>query len=189
MELSRWIAADLASLRQRLESGFVRLVPPAQLIHPVDGGGVAPVYVLWHLARHHDVAINGVLRQADEVLTSAWAERVGIDGHHYRGLAEAQDTELVTTLDPEAVSAYTLAVIAASERWLEAATFPSLDTVPASAAALERLGTPSDRFEWLYAMWDGKPVQFFLQWEAVGHGYVHLGELISLRNRLGLSPF
>ncbi len=34
----------------------------------VDGGGVAPVYVAWHTARHQDLAVNGVLRGVDEVL-------------------------------------------------------------------------------------------------------------------------
>ena len=38
-------------------------------------------------------------------------------------------------------------------------------------------------------MWDGKPAAWFLQWSAVGHGINHLGELVSIRNRMGLSPF
>jgi hypothetical protein len=38
-------------------------------------------------------------------------------------------------------------------------------------------------------MWDGKPTAWFVQWEAVGHVQGHLGEMISVRSRLGLSPF
>ena len=48
---------------------------------------------------------------------------------------------------------------------------------------------PRDRFDWLYAMWEGKPAAFFVSWEAIGHGVSHLGELIATRNRMGLSPF
>ncbi len=54
---------------------------------------------------------------------------------------------------------------------------------------LRELGVPEDRFDWLYGMWRGKPASFFLSWQAVGHGYNHLGELVSIRNRMGLSPF
>ena len=42
---------------------------------------------------------------------------------------------------------------------------------------------------WLYAMWSAKPASWFVQWEAIGHRVNHLGEMVSVRNRLGLSPF
>jgi hypothetical protein len=38
-------------------------------------------------------------------------------------------------------------------------------------------------------MWAGQPVSFFVQWEVVGHRLNHLGEMIAVRGRLGLSPF
>ena len=64
-----------------------------------------------------------------------------------------------------------------------------LVTAPDTESALDRIGTPAERFDWLYSMWSGKPGHFFLSWEAIGHGYNHLGELTSTRNRMGLSPF
>lgn len=188
MDLCAWQADELRGLRQRLAGGVLELVPAQLLREPVDGGGVAPIYVLWHLARHHDVAVNLVIRNRTEVL-DGWAGRVGLTTDRWRGLAEAEDTELAAVLDPDAVGAYALAVVDASIAWLEASPDIDLGRVPDSEAALSALGTPADRFDWLYAMWDVKPVQFFLQWAAIGHGYVHLGELLSLRNRLGLSPF
>ena len=42
---------------------------------------------------------------------------------------------------------------------------------------------------WLYAMWRDKPGAWFVQWEAIGHVQGHVGEMISVRSRLGLSPF
>jgi hypothetical protein len=30
---------------------------------------------------------------------------------------------------------------------------------------------------------------WFVQWPVIGHGNAHVGEGISLRNRMGLSPF
>jgi len=32
-------------------------------------------------------------------------------------------------------------------------------------------------------------VWWFLQWPVLGHGHAHVGEAISVRNRMGLSPF
>ena len=38
-------------------------------------------------------------------------------------------------------------------------------------------------------MWDGHTVDWFVQWPVLGHGQAHVGEAISVRNRMGLSPF
>jgi hypothetical protein len=189
VDLRAWILGDLRSLRDRLAGGVLDLVPPSRWTERVDGGGVAPAYVVWHLARHHDVAVNGVIRGADEVV-HAWTDRLGVAADLWRGLAEGEDQDLVTSLDPEAVGRYALAVIEATAGWVDqTASLPDLDAVPDSGGALRRLGTPEERYGWLYAMWDGKPGAFFLGWEAIGHGVTHLGELVSIRNRMGLSPF
>ena len=188
MELQDWIVSDLMSLRGKLAGGVLGLIPPERLAERVDGGGIAPVYVLWHLARHQDVAVNGVLRAADAVV-DGWVHRLGIDSDLWRGLSEGEDADLVDVLDPEAVGGYTLAVMERTAGWIEEDGLPAMDRRPDTAAALEAIGTPTDRFDWLYSMWDGKPTSWFLQWSAVGHGFNHLGELMSVRNRMGLSPF
>ena len=188
MDLRDWIIGDLKSLRAKLDGGILGLIPPERRRERADGGGIAPVYVLWHLARHHDVAVNGVLRGAGAVV-EGWTGRLGIDDDLWRGLAEGEDAELVDILEPEAVGAYALDVIEATVGWLAGRGLPQMDQRPDTAAALEAIGTPPDRFDWLYSMWEGKPTAWFLQWTAVGHGFNHLGELVSIRNRLGLSPF
>ncbi len=188
MDLRTWIGGDLDSLQNRLSNGIFSVIPPDRLIERVDDGGIAALYVTWHTARHQDLSVNGVLRRRPEVL-DGWAERVGLDGDTWRGLAEGEDHELITQLDPEAVVGYLMAVIAETRSWIADGDLAVLDTIPDSAAALEQIGTPADRFDWLYGMWEGKPATFFLAWEALGHGYNHLGELTSIRNRMGLSPF
>ena len=188
MDLRTWIITDLESLRTRLANGALAVIPPERMAERIDGGGNAPVYVVWHAARHQDVAVNGVLRETDEVLDD-WMSRVGLSDDTWRGLAEAEDLDLVPELDPEAVAAYYLAVIDETLKWTADGNLSVLDTQPDSSAALERIGTPRDRFDWLYSMWEGKPAVFFLAWEATAHGYNHLGELVSIRNRMGLSPF
>ena len=112
MELRDWIVSDLvSSLRGKLAGGSgLGLIPAERLRERVDGGGIAPVYVLWHLARHQDVAVNGVLRGVDAVV-DGWVDRLGISEDLWRGLAEGEDADLVDVLDPDAVGAYTLAVV------------------------------------------------------------------------------
>lgn len=188
MDLRRWIASDLESLRNRLANGVLAKIPPERMTERVDDGGIAPVYIVWHAARHQDVAVNGVLRTTAEVL-DGWSARVGLSGDSWRGLAEAEDLDLVPQLDPVAVGDYYLAVLDETARWVAEADLDVIESSPETAGALERIGTPPDRFDWLYSMWDAKPGVFFLGWEAIGHGYNHLGELISIRNRMGLSPF
>jgi len=188
VDLRDWIVGDLKSLGAKLHGGVLERIPAERRRERADGGGIAPVYVLWHLARHHDVAVNGVLRGIGAVV-DGWTGRLGIDGGLWRGLAEGEDADLVDVLDPEAVGGYTLAVIQSTADWLDDRGLPPMDDRPDTASALAAIGTPEDRFDWLYSMWDGKPTAWFLQWSAVGHGINHLGELVSIRNRMGLSPF
>ena len=188
MNIKAWILDDLRSLHAKLEGGVLRLMPAERLGERVDGGGIAPTYILWHLARHHDVAVNGVLRKSGGVVNS-WTDRLGVDTDLWRGLAESEDQDLVEELNPEAVGGYALAVVSSTASWLDDNDLPRLDEIPDSASPLEDLGAPKDRFEWLYSMWEGQSSAWFLRWTAIGHGFNHLGELVSIRNRMGLCPF
>ena len=51
------------------------------------------------------------------------------------------------------------------------------------------VGIGRDDADWLHDMWTDKPVGWFVQWECIGHGHTHVGEMVSVRNRMGLSPF
>lgn len=188
VDLRSWILADLRSLRDRLHGGVLSIVPHDRRAERVDGGGIAPTYILWHLTRHHDVAVNRIVRRTDEIVES-WTDRLGVSSDLWRGLAEGEDDVVVDLLDPAAVDGYALAVIDATAEWVDEADLGTLDDHPDTDAALRALGAPDDRFGWLYAMWQGKPASFFVSWEAIGHSVNHLGELVSIRNRMGLSPF
>ena len=70
-------------------------------------------------------------------------------------------------------------------------TSAGLDTVvqvrPSGLSELAGIGR--DDADWLHDMWTDKPVGWFVQWECIGHGHTHVGEMVSVRNRMGLSPF
>ncbi|MCP5025420.1 MAG: hypothetical protein GY929_03970 [Actinomycetia bacterium] len=189
MEIRQWVGAELTDARQRLKGGVLDLIPADRRAEQADGGGIPAVYVLWHLTRHHDVAINGVLRGVDEVV-HAHSDALGVSTGLWRGLSEGSDLDLIDQLDREAVGQYALAAIDSTLAWIDnGASFDDLDAVPDSGAVLEALGAPSDDFSWLYGMWAGKTRQWFLSWEGIGHVVTHTGELVTIRNRLGLSPF
>lgn len=189
MDLRSWIANDLTTTRQRLAGGVLGVIPAEQLHLQADGGGIPPLYVLWHMTRHHDLAINAVLRGRDE-LVHDWTDRLGVSEDLWRGLSEGSDTELVDILNPEAVGQYALAVLDETIEWIGSdAPLDDLEGVPASTDALAAIGTPTDDFDWIYSMWDGKPRHWFLSWEGHAHLVTHTGELVSIRNRMGLSPF
>jgi hypothetical protein len=86
--------------------------------------------------------------------------------------------------------AYVRHVHARTAAWLADVDLGLLDTLPAASSGLSELaGIERDDADWLHDMWTDKPVGWFVQWECIGHGHTHVGEMVSVRNRLGLSPF
>jgi hypothetical protein len=66
----------------------------------------------------------------------------------------------------------------------------AFDTVPdTSRRLMNKANLSVDDVGWLHRMWADKPVWWLVQWPVVGHGHAHVGEAISVRNRMGLSPF
>ena len=135
--------------------------------------------------------MNAVVRGGAEVLArDDWAARVGAAGFPPgTGLAEADDRAAAAALDATALEAYATAVWAETTAWLGTVTADELDRVPDAAAGLARAAVPESDYPWLHRMWAGKPVSFFASWESLGHCYNHLGEMVHLRNEMGLGGF
>lgn len=188
MDLRRWIVADHASWRARLDSSVLDLVPRERWLERVSDTSSSVTSLLFHVARHEDVAINAVVRAADPLLGD-WVDRLGAGLPPGAGLAEAEDRATVERLDPHAVVGYLDAVHDGTATYLAEVDLATLDDVPDSLAGLHRAGVPVDDYPWLARLWDGKPVAFHLSWEGIGHPLNHVGELVALRNALGLSPF
>jgi hypothetical protein len=91
-------------------------------------------------------------------------------------------------LDPDAVVAHLSAVLEDVRRQLAATTAEELDRRPDVRSALRAAGVTERDFGWLHAQWDG-PVAFLVRWPLLGHVTHHVGELITVRNLLGHSPF
>jgi hypothetical protein len=191
MELQSWILAEHAAVRDRVRQQVLGRVPRERRDERPDGSS-SIAWLLWHLTRHQDVAVHAVARGGEDVLhAGGWAARVGASGFAPgTGLSEGDDRAAAAALDLDALDAYVDAVWDATAGWLASADLAAdLDRVPDAAGALGRLSVSDTDYDWLYRMWDGKPVSFHVQWEAVGHGFNHLGEMVHLRNAMGLGGF
>ena len=200
VDLRTWITADLTALRDRFHHGIAAHVPPERWtarIGPAGGDPERPgrpsssiAWLLFHLSYHQDLAINAAVRGRAPLLV-ARRDGLGIVGAPPEaGLPEREDPALADALDPRALAGYFDDVVASTLEWVGQAHPDALDTVPDACRRIEdEAGVRATEVPWLHAMWEAKPVSWFAQWEAVGHGHTHVGEMTGLRGQLGLSPF
>lgn len=190
MDLHGWMNADLGTLRADLFGSVIALVPGALWHEQADGGGSTIIGLLLHLARHHDLAINAVIRNHPTLFTTH-CDALGLaDAPSGVALAEKEDLELTAKVAPEALTDYLTSVFDTTAAWLDRLGSLALDIEPHTDYRLtHQAGLDPSAFPWLYAGWRGRPVWWFVQWPVLGHGHAHVGEAISIRNRFGLSPF
>ena len=190
MDLHAWMLADLASVRSKLFDTVIGLVPRDQWRDQADGGGATLSGLLLHLGRHQDLAVNAVVRD-HEPLFLDHRDALGLtDAPVHVGIAESEDRAVTRTVHTDALVDYLTAVFDRTEAWLADLGSLVLDSVPHTDHRLtQRALLHEHELPWLYRMWADKPIWWFVQWPVIGHGHAHVGEAISIRNRLGFSPF
>jgi DinB superfamily len=189
MDLGAWLLDAHTDLRTRLFGSVVQHVPVERWHERADGGGSSITWLLLHLARHHDLALSTSIRDKDPIFL-AHRDALGVGASFGAGLTEREDRDVSAAVSAEPLITYVHAVFDASEKWLQHLSAMALDTIPDTPRRLEhRAGLDPELFPWLYQMWTGRPVHWFVQWPVLGHGNAHVGEAISVRNRMGLSPF
>jgi hypothetical protein len=190
MELRAWILEDHASLAERFDHAVVRTVPLDRWRERADGGGSSIAWLLLHTALHEDLAVNVALRGRPP-LRASWQQDLGVGAFPpHAGLGEAEDPAVTGAVDLDAVRAFATTVHADVHGWLEEVDPADLDATPPAGERIGDLaGVTDEEVPWLHAMWRDKPASWFVRWEAIGHRQNHIGEMISVRGRLGLSPF
>jgi DinB superfamily len=189
VDLRRWIVDEHAAARTRFEQSIAAVVPIERWTDPAGDGGSSIAFLAFHAAYHEDLAVNAVLGARPTVL-SARRDDLGLGAFDpATGLAESEPRELTAALELDALTAYLRAVHDGATADLAVLDTATLDTDASGPAGLVRAGIDERAVPWLYRMWDAKSGGWFVQWEAIGHRVNHLGEMVSVRNRLGLSPF
>jgi DinB superfamily len=185
-----WIVNDLESMRSKLKDSVLSVVPTQRWVEQVDNGGSSIAHLLLHVARHQDLAVATAIRNHPP-LFHAHRAALGLDGARpSAGLAEREDPSVSASLPLDSLLAYVDAVFAATRTWLDDVGTMAFDTVPDTSDRLvDKAALAVDDVDWLHRMWTDKPVWWLVQWPIIGHGHAHVGEAISIRNRMGLSPF
>ena len=189
MDLRRWITAEHDAVLTRFDQSVASVVPQDRWTDAVGAGGSSIAWLAFHTTYHADLAVNAVLRRGEPLLAT-WRDELGLAAVPTAvGLGEAEQPELTTALDLDRLVPYVRAVHAGASDWLGDLDVDALDRPATGPEGLQRSGVDEFEVPWLYAMWTGKPAAWFVQWETIGHRVNHLGEMVAVRNRLGLSPF
>jgi hypothetical protein len=190
VDVHTWIGNDLESLRNKLSGSVLNVVPVERWAEQVDNGGSSLAHLVLHVARHQDLAINTAIRNHPP-LFEAHRDALGLDDAASSvGLAERENPAVSSVVPFDALTDYFGAVFEATKVWLADVGTMMLDTVPDTSNRLTHKAMLSvGDVDWLHRMWADKPVWWLVQWPVVGHGHAHAGEAISVRNRMGLSPF
>src|SRR3954452_6820052 len=190
MDLRAWIVADHASVRTRFDQAVKAHVPTGRWRERPGEAGSSIAWLLLHGTWHQDLAITTAV-QGRAPLLERHRGALGLAAHApHEGLSEAEQVAVTAGLDLEALDAYAASVADETAAWLATVDLAVLDQVPPAGERIEQLGgVTAGAVPWLHAMWEGKDVGWFVRWEAIGHRHGHLGEMVSVRSRLGLSPF
>lgn len=192
MDLRSWIREEHQFLRQLYEL-TVRGAIPRDMVTvrptPTDN---SIAWVLWHIARSEDLAVNTIIRGIPQVLArDGWAEKIGINDFRVgTGLSDHEVEDFGKQVDVDALEAYWEEVGACTDRWLQRVSLDALDQVPdldARLAVAPEIVPPEA--SWLREFWRDRSVGFFLRFTAIGHAYVHGGEMLTIRSHLGVPGF
>ncbi|HMK11669.1 MAG TPA: DinB family protein [Acidimicrobiales bacterium] len=190
MDLHEWIVTEHDGVRTRFVQSVRDMVPVERWKERPGHGGSSIAYLVFHVASHQDIAVSSVLA-GQRPLRLEWATRLGLGSVPAdQGLGETEVLDLTDALALEHLDSYAEAVAVRNRAVLDRLDADALDVVPDAGKGLGELaGVDEGAAPWLFRMWDGKPTSFFVSWEDIGHGLNHLGEMVSVRNRMGLSPF
>lgn len=190
VDLRSWIVADHAGALARFDHAVAAHVPIDRWAEQADGGGASIAWLLLHLGYHQDLAVATAV-QGEPPALAGWRDRLGLGAFApHDGLGEAEQPEVTAALEVAELVPYVRAVHEATATWLETVDLHLLDHPAAASTALEEVaGVTESAVPWLHHQWDGREVGMLVGWEAIGHVHAHVGEMISVRGRMGLSPF
>jgi hypothetical protein len=186
VELITWIRQEHDGLQARLHDWFIVDVPLDRWVERPGGEGASMAWLVLHASVHQDIAVNVAARGVAPVAASHW-NGLGLVGLAVTaGLDEHDLLERHPDVDVPAIIAYADAVNEATAAWLATIDPVALDAVPPASQRLTDAGFTDTSVAWVHARWSGQPVSWFVQWEAIGHGLLHHGEMAALRARLGV---
>lgn len=188
MDLMDWIRSDYRGIRRAFDNSVGGLVPKERWSERPGGQGNSIAWVIWHMARTEDVTIHAICRgQPQILLRDNWTERIGIDDlRQGTGFSDDEVAGFTEKVNVDEIDGYWQAVRAETEAWLEKLKAEELDqeTLMENAQAVKEKAP--DIPDGLIQLWGGRPVGFLLRISVLWHHMQHLGELQSIRGRMGI---
>jgi hypothetical protein len=150
------------------------------------------VWLLWHMARVEDVAVNLVVAARPQVLDDAWGRRLGGPWPTIgTGMTDAEVTELSARADVAGVRAYRDAVGLRTRETIAALPSAAWDEIigvtdTSRAAATGAFGASAGwREDAGFPSWQDHSRGARLAGSALRHNAMHLGEIVTVRSQAG----
>ncbi len=148
-------------------------------------------WLLWHITRGEEIAINLIIAPQSQVLDNAdWAAHLGVSRRDFgTGMTTAEVNDFNIQIHLPALLAYRAAVGRQTQATLRDLPLSTLDE-PIDGVALERAtaaGAFGPHAAWVPAAWREKPKGFVLTVTTFAHTHLHLGEADVLRGLLGVT--
>jgi DinB superfamily len=186
-------AGDVYDEREsRFDRLFADLADAQMRVRPAPGVN-SLVWLLWHMARTEDVAVNLVVAARDQVFDGGWARRMNIDRPDMgTGMTDAEVANLSARADVAGVRAYRSAVGVRTRQVVAALPAAAWDerlglADTTRAAAAGAFG-PNDL--WIpgvgHPPWQDITRGDQLGSSAIRHNAGHIGEAVTVRGLAGL---
>lgn len=144
-------------------------------------------WLVWHMARCEDVAVNTLLRGCDEVLDrDDWLAKLGITSRHIGTGATVAEVEAISqTIDLATLRAYWVAVGQETQAWAATLDFDTLGKLVTDTEVQRAIdkGDLGEQAAWVGPFWVSSAWTYatFLFWLAIEHNWFHLGETWVIR--------
>jgi hypothetical protein len=189
---SRVHAGDVYGRPSLADRVFGELTDAEMRARPAKGVN-SPIWILWHMARVEDAAVNPVVAARPQVLDDEWARRMNVPSRVIgTGMTEDEVAEITARADVAAVRAYRTAVgsrtrevvrALSPEAWDEIQTLD--DVLRADAAgAYGPMGAEFIRSGRHPYVGISRGAQLFVS--AADHNARHIGEAITVRGLAGV---
>jgi DinB family protein len=177
--------------REGVERWLAGLSEAQMRIRPLEGLN-SIVWLLWHMARTEDVAVNLVVAARPQVFDEAWARRMHIPRPDMgTGMTADEVATLSEQADVGAVQRYRSAVGVRTREVIQALPARAWDEIlsladTSRAAAAGAFGPNDDWVEGLgHRPWQGHTRGHQLGQTAIRHNTAHIGEAVTIRSLAG----
>lgn len=168
---------------------FAELTDDQMRVRPGPGLN-SLVWLLWHMARTEDAAVNPVIAGRDQVLDDGWMRRMNVPWHIIgTGMTADEVGDMTARADVDAVRAYRSAV-GRRTREVVAALRPEAWEEIVGPEDIKRAGAAGAFRDWI----EGDPYPWIgwtrgnqLASSALRHNAAHMGEAVTIRSLAGFA--